>query len=84
MAIVGFVILEVLAVTFFLWCLANFIRDGRGYKGASVKVTRLDPLPLPSAKNVLRLDEQTFSRRVRRKRPITVGESLPGVRFRRG
>jgi hypothetical protein len=84
MAIVGFVIFDVLVVTFFLWCLANFIREDRRYKGANVKVTRLDPLPLPSAKKVFRPDEQTFSRRARRERLITAGESLPAARFRRG
>lgn len=84
MAIVGFVIFDVLAVTFFLWCLANFIREDRRYKGGNVKVTRRDPLPLPSAKKVLRLDEQIFARRGRRVRLVTVRESLPALRFRRG
>ncbi len=53
MAIVGFVIFDVLAVVFLLWCLLNFIHEGRRHRGVSVKVMRVDRMLSRRKANIL-------------------------------
>ncbi len=44
MAIAGFVTFDVLGIIFLVWCLANFIREGRRYKSTRVNIMRIDPM----------------------------------------
>ncbi len=71
MAIVGFVIFDVLAIVFLLWCLLNLIREGRHHRGVSVKVMRIDSMLSRRKANILATGSGRFQaggvRRLNRK-----------------
>ncbi len=61
MAVIAFVLFDLLALMFLLWCLVNFIRDGRRYKGVRVKVMRLDPMLFRRTANIFAMRQRTSS-----------------------
>lgn len=52
MPIVAFVLFDLVAVMFLLWCLLNFVREGARHRGVDVKVMRLDPMQARRKANI--------------------------------
>lgn len=69
---IAFVVLDLLGVVFFLWCLFSFVREGRRYRRTNVRVMRVDPMPQQAAAKVIAIGEFRFGWQRRRKTKVAV------------
>lgn len=83
MPIVAFVLFDLVAVMFLLWCLLNFVREGARHRGVDVKVMRLDPMQARRKANIFALRRREFSRQERHDRITRFARSTASMPARR-